>query len=89
MIETIGPNGHAGGRATTIAACVTFTLGALVGGVATFGLLGLAGGLLQGADQTVAYMVAAAIALVAAAFELRGVAILPQVRRQLPEHWGW
>ena len=30
MIETLGPTGHIGGRATTIAACVTFTLGALV-----------------------------------------------------------
>ena len=29
MIETIGPVGHTGGRSTTLAACLTFTLGAL------------------------------------------------------------
>ena len=42
MIETIGPHGHRGGRATTLSACVTFTLGALVGGVFTFAALGVA-----------------------------------------------
>jgi hypothetical protein len=87
MIETIGPAGHTGGRATTISACLTFTVGALAGGVITFGLLALAGGLLQGADDDAAYIAAAAIAVVGAALELRGVPILPQLRRQLPEHW--
>ncbi len=87
MIETIGPAGHDGGRATTLSACIAFTLGALVGGVVTFGLLALAGGLLQGTDHGAAYVAAAAIAVVGAALELRGVPILPQLRRQLPEHW--
>jgi hypothetical protein len=87
MIETIGPAGHTGGRATTISACITFTLGALVGGVLTFGVLAVAGGLLQGTDHGAAYIAAAAIAVVGAALELRGVPILPQLRRQLPEHW--
>ncbi|MFI5123562.1 MAG: hypothetical protein ACHQJ5_11770, partial [Vicinamibacteria bacterium] len=87
MIETIGPAGHTGGRATTISACLTFTVGALAGGVITFGLLALAGGLLPGADDDAAYIAAAAIAVVGAALELRGVPILPQLRRQLPEHW--
>ena len=87
MIETIGPIGHRGGRPTTIAACVTFAVGALVGGVLTFGALALAGAALQGADQTIAYIAAAAVAVVAALAELRGVPILPQLRRQLPEHW--
>ncbi len=87
MIETIGPVGHRGGRATTISAAVTFTLGALAGGALTFGLLALLGGLLHGADQAAAYVAAAAVAAAAAIAELRGAPILPQLRRQLPEHW--
>lgn len=87
MIETLGPSGHSGGRPTTLAACATFTLGALVGGVVTFGTLAALGGLVHGADDRAAYLVAAAIAVVAAAWELRGAPIVPQLRRQLPEHW--
>jgi hypothetical protein len=87
MIETIGPVGHTGGRATTISACLTFTAGALVGGLLTFGAVGLLGGLVHGADDRAAYAIAAAIAAAAAIAEIRGVSIMPQVRRQLPEHW--
>jgi hypothetical protein len=87
MIETLGPVGHTGGRSTTIAACLTFAVGALAGGMATFGGLALAGAALHGASSTVAYAVAAAIALAGALLELRGARIVPQVRRQLPEHW--
>ena len=87
MIETIGPTGHAGGRPTTLAACATFLPGALAGGVLTFGALAAAGGLLHGAGGRAAYLVAAVIALVAALAEARGVPIVPQIRRQLPEHW--
>jgi hypothetical protein len=87
MIETIGPVGHRGGRATTLAACLTFSVGALLGGLLTFGSLGALGGLVHGAGGELAYGIAAAIALAAALAELRGTAIVPQVRRQLPEHW--
>jgi MFS family permease len=87
MIETIGPVGHRGGRATTLAACATFTIGALVGGVLTFGALAALGALTHGAGDGLAYGLAAAIALAGALAELRGAAIVPQVRRQLPEHW--
>jgi hypothetical protein len=86
MIETIGPAGHRGGPATTVAACATFTLGALAGGVVTFGALAAAGSLLHSSGE-LAYVAAAAIAVCAAAAEIRGTRILPQVRRQLPEHW--
>ena len=86
MIETIGPAGHRGGPMTTIAACVTFTLGALAGGIATFGLLAAAGSLVHSSGE-VAYIAAAALAACAAIAEIRGFRILPQVRRQLPEHW--
>jgi hypothetical protein len=87
MIETIGPVGHTGGRPTTAAACLTFVAGALVGGAATFGALGALGALVHGADDRAAYAAAAAIAAIAAIAEIRGVSIVPQVRRQLPEHW--
>lgn len=89
MIETIGPTGHSGGRPTTFAACVTFFLGCLAGGVATFAALAALGSLVHGAGGRAAYLLAAALALAAAAAEARGTRIAPQVRRQLPEHWRW
>jgi hypothetical protein len=87
MIETIGPRGHLGGRSTTIAACATFAIGAVVGGLITFGGLAWLGSLLPGEGTEAAYLVAAGIAAAAALLEMRGTPILPQVRRQLPEHW--
>jgi hypothetical protein len=86
MVETLAPHGYAGRLRTTIAACLTFSAGALVGGVVTFGGLSLLGQAL-GAGGPVALAVAAAIALVAAIGEARGARILPQVRRQVPESW--
>ena len=59
----------------------------MLGGVLTFGALALAGEALHGAGGRVAYLVAAGIAVVAAVLELRGTRIVPQIRRQLPEHW--
>jgi hypothetical protein len=85
MIETIGPAGHTGGRWVTPAACATFLPGAVAGAVITFGGLALAGSALPGG--WLAYVVAAAVALVAAIAEARGSRIAPQIRRQLPEHW--
>lgn len=86
MIETIGPIGHTGGARTTLAACATFAPFALLGGAITFGLLALVGDGL-GAGGTAAYIAAAAVAVVAAVAEARGVPIVPQVRRQLPVGW--
>ena len=86
MIETIGPTGHTGGRRTAVAASATFLPGALVGGMLTFGALAALGGLVHGAGR-IAYLLAAAIALIAAIAEARGTPIVPQIRRQLPEHW--
>jgi hypothetical protein len=86
-IDTIGATGHTGGRKTTAAACATFLPGAIAGGVITFGSLALLGELLHGAGGRAAYVVAAGIALLAAALEIRGTRIVPQIRRQLPEHW--
>ena len=87
VIDTIGPTGHTGGRRTTIAACVAFLPGAIAGGLLTFWSLALLGDLLHGAGGRAAYLIAAGIALFAAALEARGTRIVPQIRRQLPEHW--
>jgi hypothetical protein len=89
MVDTIGLSGHRGGRPTTLAACATFAFGAVVGGAVTFGALGALGGLVHGVGAGLAYLVAAAIAVAAAALEMRGTPILPQIRRQLPEPWRW
>jgi len=43
MVETLAPHGYAGRLRTTLAACATFSVGALVGGAATFGGLALLG----------------------------------------------
>ncbi len=83
MVETLAPSGSAGRLRTTAVACATFTLGALAGGVLTFGGLALIGAEL-GAN---APYVAAVIALLAAAGEARNLRIVPQVRRQVPESW--
>ena len=86
MVETLAPQGYAGRLRTTLAACATFSAGALVGGAATFGGLALLGDAL-GAGGPAALAVAAAVALAAAIGEARGARILPQVRRQVPESW--
>ncbi|HEX8102602.1 MAG TPA: hypothetical protein VF533_08325 [Solirubrobacteraceae bacterium] len=86
MVETLAPHGYAGRRRVTVAACATFSVGALAGGVVTFGGLALLGQAL-GAGGATAAGVAAAVALVAAAGEVRGARIVPQVRRQVPEPW--
>ena len=87
MIDTIGPRGHEGGRAVTIAACAAFAIGAPIGGAITFGLLALLGQLAVGAAGELAYLVAAAVAVAAAIADARGAPIRPQIRRQLPEAW--
>jgi hypothetical protein len=89
MVETIGMRGHDGGRATTLAACATFAPGAVAGGILTFGALAGVGGFLHGAGGELTYLVAAGLALAAAVLEARGARIMPQIRRQLPEHWRW
>jgi hypothetical protein len=86
MVETLAPAGYAGRLRTTLVACATFTVGALVGGVITFGGLALLGREL-GAGGTTAAAVAVVVAVFAAAGEARGVRIVPQVRRQVPESW--
>lgn len=86
MVETLAPHGYAGRLRTTLAACGTFSLGALAGGVVTFGGLALLG-LALGAGGPGALAAGAAVALAAALGEARGARIVPQVRRQVPESW--
>jgi hypothetical protein len=85
MVSTLGPTGHAGGRATTIAACAAFAPGALVGGVVTFLSLSACGALLGGGR--LALLAGACVAGAAALAEATGRRIVPQIRRQVPEHW--
>ena len=78
MIETIsGPRRRVG------LSCVTFALGACAGGGAVFGLLGLVGDVIPAHSGTFVAVVAVAAAIA----EARGMAIRPQIRRQVPEHW--
>jgi hypothetical protein len=85
MVESLGRTGA--GRVTVAAACSTFALGAVVGGVVTFGALAAAGRVVHGLGGGAAAAVAAAIALAAAVAEARGIRIVPQIRRQVPEPW--
>jgi hypothetical protein len=62
-----------------------FGVGALAGGVLTFGGLALLGAGLSGSDAAVA--AAAAVAAVAALMEALGVGVVPRIRRQVPERW--
>jgi hypothetical protein len=89
MVETIGLAGDGGRRWTTIAACATFAPGAVLGGMATFGVLAALGHATHVAGGRPAYLIAAAIAVAAASAEARGMRIAPQIRRQLPESWRW
>ena len=57
--------------------------------MATFGLLALLGEATHGAGARLAYLIAAGIAVAAAVAEARGMRIVPQIRRQLPEGWRW
>ena len=85
MVATLGPGGHAGGRGTTLAACAACVPGARAGGVLTFGSLALLGSLLGGGE--VALLLGASLAAAAALAEATGRRIVPQIRRQVPEHW--
>jgi hypothetical protein len=86
MVETLAPSGYAGRMRATLAASATFAVGALAGGAATFGGLALIGaGVGEGSATAVG--AAAVIAAAAAAAEARGLRIVPQVRRQVPEAW--
>ena len=87
MVDTLACGMGDGRRRTTLVSCATFAVGAVLGGVVTYGGLAALGTLLHGAGHSVAFAAAAAIAAAAAVGEARGVRIVPQVRRQVPEPW--
>jgi hypothetical protein len=89
MVETIGSALGDARRGATLLASATFALGTLLGGVATFGGLALAGRLIAGEGDGLRAGLGAAIALAAAIADWRGVRIAPQIRRQVPERWRW
>jgi hypothetical protein len=82
MIETIGGPARRVG-----ASCAAFAAGALAGGAATFGLVAVAGHGLHALGGRALVLAALALAISAALAELRGAAIAPQIRRQVPERW--
>lgn len=87
MVDTLGSAAGDRGRRVMGLACATFTVGAIVGGVVTFGGLALIGALLEGAAGGAAVFVAVVVAAAAAVAEGLGWRIAPQIRRQVPEHW--
>jgi hypothetical protein len=87
MVETLGSRRELEGARTVRTSCATFALGALAGGAITFTALAALGALLGGAGSEAALVVAATVALSCALGELRGVRIVPQIRRQVPEPW--
>lgn len=88
MLDTIGSALGDARRAMVLLAVATFTIGAVLGGVVTFGGLALLGELLGG-DGQLRDVLAGVIASAAAVADWRGVRIAPQIRRQVPERWRW
>ena len=88
MVDTIGSALGDARRAVMALATVTFTIGSLAGGAATFGGLAALGSLLGG-SAGVRDALACALALAAAFADWRGLRIAPQIRRQVPERWRW
>jgi hypothetical protein len=89
VIETIGTALGDTRRGVTAAATATFAVGALAGGVVTFGGLALLGGLAGHTSSGVRDALAGGLALAAAYADWRGWRIAPQIRRQVPERWRW
>jgi hypothetical protein len=87
MVDTLASGMGDGRRRTTLVSCATFAVGAVLGGVATYGGLAALGALLHSAGDGPALAVAAVLAAAAAVGEALGVRIVPQIRRQVPEPW--
>lgn len=89
MVDTIGTALGDARRLVMIFATATFTIGALAGGMVTFGGLSLLGELLGHGATGLRDALAGALALAAAFADWRGWKIAPQIRRQVPERWRW
>jgi hypothetical protein len=82
MIETLCAD-----RRRLVFSCTAFALGGVAGGAATFGVLAGAGAAVHALGGGAVAVTAPVLALAAAVTELRGAAIAPQIRRQVPERW--
>ena len=89
VVETIGGALGDERRWVTLAACLVFGIGALIGGPVTFVGLAAVGSLIGDHSRGAAGWAGAAVALVGAVLDWRGVKIVPQIRRQVPERWRW
>jgi hypothetical protein len=89
MVDTIGSALGDARRSATLAASTAFAVGTLAGGVITFAGLALLGSLVGGGVAGLREGLGAALALLAAVADWRGVRIAPQIRRQVPERWRW
>jgi hypothetical protein len=87
MVDTIGTALGDARRASTLGACATFAIGAVLGGAVTYGGLALLGELVGSQVGGLREALGAALALAAALADWRGVRIAPQIRRQVPEQW--
>jgi hypothetical protein len=89
MLDTIGSALGDARRGVLFLAIATFTIGAILGGVVTFGGLALLGELLGRGNGALRDIFAGVIASAAAVADWRGMRIAPQIRRQVPERWRW
>jgi hypothetical protein len=87
MVETIGSRLGAQRPAASWVASATFALGAMLGGLLTFGGLAVLGDALAHGNGALREALAAVIAVAAAIADWRGTRIAPQIRRQVPERW--
>ncbi len=89
MVDTIGSTLGNTRKSITRLACLTFTIGAMLGGVLSFGGLAFLGRLAGETSSSLGWLLAVSIALAAAIADWRGLRIAPQIRRQVPESWRW
>jgi hypothetical protein len=87
VVETIGSRRPDLGARIVAASCATFALGALVGGAIMFGALAGIGSLVAGDHTAETLVVLVAIMVLAALGDVLGIAVTPQIRRQVPESW--
>ena len=85
MVGTVSAARRLRGRRALLASEAAFALGLVLGGSLVFGALGLAGSALHPGGFAVA--VAAGVAGLAAAVDLAGRRVRPQIRVQVPESW--
>ncbi|HEX7292061.1 MAG TPA: hypothetical protein VF250_13125 [Conexibacter sp.] len=87
VVETIGSRRADLGGRIVAASCATFALGALAGGALMFGSLAGIGSLVAGDHTAETLAVLVVLMALAALGDVLGIAVTPQIRRQVPESW--